>query len=149
MGIGAAALVSARSALATVDWRMQRLGQAMVFGLLIGLILAGLILLVADHISALMNLSGSSVKMAGTYLRVLAIAAPASGILFVANACLRASGDTKTPFRILAIVNFFNVTCSCILVFAPAAKADTAFMESPAALPSPGVWDRSSPCVRC
>ncbi|MCP4194979.1 MAG: MATE family efflux transporter [Planctomycetaceae bacterium] len=118
VGIGAAALVSRAIGARHRRLANKALGQAIVFGLIVGLFLTAFLLLTADLIPASMNLSDESIQMAATYLRVLAIAAPASGILFVSNACLRASGDTKTPFRILAVVNLVNVACSLLFVFA-------------------------------
>ena len=120
VGIGAAALVSRAIGARQRRLANKALGQAIVFGLVVGLFLTAFLLLTADLISASMNLSDDSIQMAATYLRVLAIAAPASGVLFVSNACLRASGDTKTPFRILAVVNLINVACSLLFVFASA-----------------------------
>ena len=119
IGIGAAALVSR-----AIGGRHRRLanaalGQAVTCCLIMGLLLAVIVYIVAPWISALMNLTGESLRLATAYLRVIALAAPANGVLFVINACLRASGDTKTPFRTLAIVNIFNIVLSCTFVFGP------------------------------
>lgn len=119
IGVGAAALVSR-----AIGGRHRRLanaalGQAVTCSLLLGLILAVIVYSVAEQISALMNLRGEGLALATVYLQILALAAPANGVLFVTNACLRASGDTKTPFRTLAVVNVCNIVLSCLFVFAP------------------------------
>ena len=40
-----------------------------------------------------------------------------SGIVFAVNAALRGSGDTKTPFIIMVLVDGLNIVFSIILVY--------------------------------
>ncbi len=119
IGVGAAALVS--RAIGAKHRRLANaaLGQSLILAALLACVIAVLLYSFAYQIGALMNLTGSSLQMAGIYLRVLAIASIPHGLLYVSTACLRASGDTRTPFRILAIVNVVNVVASWLFVFGP------------------------------
>lgn len=54
------------------------------------------------------------------FLRTLAISAPFSGALFAINAALRGSGDTRTPFLSMIVVNAVNTVFSWAFVFGPA-----------------------------
>lgn len=119
IGVGAAALVS--RAIGAKHRRLANaaLGQSLILAFLLALVIAGLLYVLAFQVGALMNLTGTSRQMAGMYLRVLAIASVPHGLLYVSAACLRAAGDTRTPFRILAIVNVVNVGTSWLFVFGP------------------------------
>ncbi len=95
------------------------LGQALIAVLVVGVLLATLVYLLAAPCGRLLNLNATSLELGTVYLRILALAVPANGLLYVGAACLRASGDTRTPFRILALVNLVNTTLSLLLVFGP------------------------------
>jgi putative MATE family efflux protein len=56
---------------------------------------------------------------AGNYIRVLAWSGPIAGATFAVNAALRGSGDTKTPFISMLVVNVVNVVTSVLFVFGP------------------------------
>ena len=120
VGVGASALVSRAIGGRHRTLANAALGQAIVLAVVLSIIVATLLYATAALIGALMNLTGEAQEMAAAYLRVIALAAPAHSVLFVSAACLRASGDTRTPFRILAIVNVVNVLASLLFVFGPA-----------------------------
>ena len=61
-----------------------------------------------------------AVDLCATYLRIIALAAPANAVLLVGNAALRAAGDTRTPFRIMLAVNLVNIGTSLLFVHGPA-----------------------------
>ena len=96
------------------------LAQALLMATAMGVLLGLLVLVAARPICSVMNLSGHALDLGTTYLHILAVATPPSGILFVGLACLRAAGDTKSPFVVLALVNAVNALVSITLVFAPA-----------------------------
>ncbi|HVJ46857.1 MAG TPA: MATE family efflux transporter, partial [Luteolibacter sp.] len=54
------------------------------------------------------------------FLKVLAFSGPFSGTMFALNAALRGSGDTKTPFFAMVVVNVVNMALSWLFVFGPA-----------------------------
>jgi putative MATE family efflux protein len=88
------------------------LGVAAGFGSLV-LLLAGAPLLIQW-----VGLSPAAAEQARIYLWVLAFSGPFSGALFAVNAGLRGSGDTRTPFLSMIVVNVVNVAVSWALVFA-------------------------------
>jgi putative MATE family efflux protein len=51
-------------------------------------------------------------------MRLVVLAVPCSAVLFVGSACLRGSGDTRTPFLIMVVVNAINIA-ACILLVHP------------------------------
>jgi putative MATE family efflux protein len=95
------------------------LGQAVWLGVAAG---AGSLLILQLGIPLLLGwigLSPAASIQAESYLRVLAFSGPFSGALFAINAALRGSGDTRTPFLSMVVVNLVNMTLSWLLVFAP------------------------------
>jgi putative MATE family efflux protein len=80
-----------------------------------GLVLSGLLYLGAPWISQASGLKGESLDLSIMYLRLLALASPFSTVLSVGAACLRGSGDTRTPFFIMIVVNTVNATVSVAL----------------------------------
>ena len=90
------------------------LGVAAGFGSLI-LLLTGIPLLIQW-----VGLSPAAAEKADIYLKILAVSGPFSGALFAVNAGLRGSGDTRTPFLAMIVVNVVNMLLSWNFVFAAA-----------------------------
>lgn len=118
IGIGAAAVIA--RAIGGKHRRIANaaLGQAMLLSLAMGLLSASVIFIIAPWLCAFMELHGESYDIGVSYLRIVAVAAPFSSVLFVGSACLRAAGDTRSPFLVLALVNVVNVAASCAFVYA-------------------------------
>ena len=119
VGVGATALIAR-----AVGGRHRRLangalGQALLLGLGSGLLVAGMIFTAAPGIGWLVGLDDAALDLCTTYLRTVALAAPASAILLVGNAALRGAGDTRSPFLIMMVVNLVNIGASILLVFGP------------------------------
>ena len=120
VGIGATAVISR-----AVGGKHRRvanaaMGQAMVLALIVGFISGFLLFVTAVDIAHFMELKDDSHAMAVTFLRILAVSAPASSIHLVGSACLRASGDTRSPFTVFAVINVVNAGFSILFVYAPA-----------------------------
>jgi putative MATE family efflux protein len=97
----------------------RALGQGLWLGMAAGfcslvILLAGIPLLIRW-----IGLSPAAAVQAEAFLRVLAISGPFSGALFAVNSALRGSGDTRTPFLSMIVVNVVNMVLSWALVFAP------------------------------
>jgi putative MATE family efflux protein len=97
----------------------RALGQGLWLGMTAGfcslvILLAGIPLLIRW-----IGLSPAAAVQAEAFLRVLAISGPFSGALFAVNSALRGSGDTRTPFLAMIVVNVVNMALSWTLVFAP------------------------------
>jgi len=95
------------------------LGQAVWLGIAAG---CGSLLLLTFGISVLIKwigLSAEAAAQADVYLKILAISGPFSGAMFAINAALRGSGDTRTPFFAMVVVNCVNMGMSWLFVFGP------------------------------
>lgn len=117
---GVMALVS--RATGARDSHLARLGLGQ--GVWLG-IAAGALSLLALHfgIPALIRgvgLSPEASVHAERFLRILAISGPFSGAMFAINAALRGSGDTRTPFIGMCVVNVVNMAVSGLLALGPA-----------------------------
>lgn len=117
---GVMALVSRASGAGDIQLANRGLGQAAWLGLAAGI---GSYILLQIGIAPLIHwvaLSPAAAVQAEIYLRILAYSGPLSGILFAINAALRGSGDTRTPFMAMVVVNVVNMVASVALVFGPA-----------------------------
>jgi putative MATE family efflux protein len=117
---GVMALVSRATGGRDATLANRGLGQGLWLGILAGfgslvILQAGITLLIRW-----IGLSPAAAVQADAYLRVLAISGPFSGAMFAVNAALRGSGDTRTPFLAMIVVNVVNMTLSWAFVFAPA-----------------------------
>lgn len=113
---GAQALVSRAFGARNEDLVERATAQSFVLGVLSGGLSGLLVWLITPSLIAIFGLSGDAAQYASQYLRIITISAPLSGVLFVCNACLRAGGDTKTPFLSMVAVNVVNVVLSVILM---------------------------------
>ncbi|MEX0654545.1 MAG: MATE family efflux transporter [Phycisphaeraceae bacterium] len=120
IGIGAGALVAR-----AVGGKHKRVahaavGQAILLALVWGTLTGGAIFLAAHPIGQVFGLRGEALELCAVYIRIFSAAAPMAAVLFIGAACLRASGDTRTPFLAMLLVNAVNVGVSVLLVFGPA-----------------------------
>lgn len=116
---GGVALVSRATGARDGLLARRALGQAVLLGAGLGVVVCGLIQLLLPSLLSLFALEERTAAMAETYLRIVALSAPASGLVFAGNAALRGSGDTKTPFFIMTLVNVVNIIISWLLTFGP------------------------------
>jgi putative MATE family efflux protein len=95
------------------------LGQAVWLGVAAGLGSLVLLQLGIPYLIRWIGLDAEARIHAEAYLRTLSLSGPISGALFAVNAALRGSGDTRTPFLAMVVVNTVNMALSWTLVFAP------------------------------
>lgn len=95
------------------------LGQGLWLGALAGF--AALVILQAGAVFLIrwMGLGPAAAMEAESYIRMLAWSGPVAGAMFAVNAALRGSGDTKTPFLAMLVVNVVNMAASVLFVFGP------------------------------
>lgn len=120
VGIGTAALVSR-----AIGGRHRRLanaalGQSMILGLSLGLLIGAVVYAAAPLIGRFAELGDEALPLCVTYLRIVSLTAPFSALLFIGAAALRASGDTRSPFTVMLIVNLINIGASVLFTFGPA-----------------------------
>ena len=117
---GVMALVSRATGARDHGLANRGLGQGLWLGLAAG---CGSWLLLRAGIAPLIRWVGLGPEAAAEahdYLDMLAWSGPFSGVVFAISAALRGSGDTRTPFVAMLVVNVVNVALSWVLVFAPA-----------------------------
>jgi len=120
VGTGAAALIARSIGKGRRASARAGLGQAVSLAVLCGLVTGGLMFVFADALASLMNLAPMAHRFCVAYLQIVAVAAAPSAVLFVGAACLRAAGDTRTPFFVMVAVNLTNVVMSILFVYGPA-----------------------------
>ena len=117
---GVMALVSRATGARDDGLAGRGLGQGLWLGLAAGM---GSFLLLQAGIGPLVRwvgLAPAAAAQADLYLRVLSFSGPFSGAMFAINAALRGSGDTRTPFLAMIVVNVVNMAASWFFVFGPA-----------------------------
>ncbi|MCC5830449.1 MAG: MATE family efflux transporter [Phycisphaeraceae bacterium] len=119
VGIGATAVIARAVGGRRMGEANVALGQAVIVAMLAGLSIGLVIFSIAPLMARFVGLTGESAELCVLYLRIMAMAAPFSSLLFVGAACLRGAGDTRSPFRVLLVVNLTNMLLSWLLVAGP------------------------------
>jgi putative MATE family efflux protein len=90
--------------------------QALVVGLITGIIVAIILHFSASYLILAFGASGNVAQIGTIYLETAALGMPLWALLTIGNACLRGSGDTRTPLLIMLLVNSINIVGSALLV---------------------------------
>ncbi len=120
VGVGASALVARAIGGSHKRLANAALGQAILLAGVTGAAFGLFLFSAAGWIAQLVGMEGLAHTLCVTYLRIISFASPMSAILFVGGACLRAAGDTRTPFGVVVTVNLINVASSLLFVYGPA-----------------------------
>lgn len=120
VGIGATALIARAVGRRHKGLANGALGQALLLAVGSGVVVGVAVYGLAGAVAQLAGVGETSVAFCSQYLRIVAIASPASAILLVGNAALRGAGDTRSPFLIMFAVNVVNVGASVLFVYGPA-----------------------------
>jgi len=120
VGTGAGALIARSIGKGRRASARAGLGQAVALAAVCGLVTGGLMFFLAGTLASIMNLPEMAHRFCVAYLQIMAVAAAPSAVLFVGAACLRAAGDTRTPFFVMVVVNITNVVLSVLFVYGPA-----------------------------
>ena len=116
---GVMALVSRATGAGDHKLANRGLGQGVWLGALAGVLAFIILQIGAPFLIKWMSLSAAAAVHAESYIRMLAWSGPVAGAMFSVNAALRGSGDTKTPFFAMLVVNLVNMGVSILLVFGP------------------------------
>lgn len=117
MATGAMALVSRSTGARDMKAANLALGQSLLLGIASGAVSGVMIWMAVPFMADFFNLSDLATTYVMDYMRVAALLAPFSGVLFVASSCLRGYGDTMKPFLAMFIVNVVNVCLSIWFVY--------------------------------
>ena len=115
LGVGFTALVSRSTGAGRVRRSNQILSMSLSASLGWGICIGIVFYVLAPFIGALSGLNGESLELCTMFLRIVALAAPFNTILSIASACLRGSGDTRSPFFVMVAVNIVNVAGTVLL----------------------------------
>lgn len=116
---GVMALVSRATGARDKKLANRGLGQGLWLGTAAGLVAFFTLQFGGIYLIRWMGLTSAAAIEAKTYIHYLAWTGPVAGGMFAVNAALRGSGDTKTPFMAMVVVNVVNMVCSVLLVFGP------------------------------
>ncbi len=119
VGVGATAVIARAVGGRHLREANIAVGQAVSLAVAAGLVMLVVVWVGAPWMASFARLEGESHELCVLYLRVMAVMAPFSAVLFVGAACLRGAGDTASPFRVLVVVNIVNVAATLLLVRGP------------------------------
>jgi putative MATE family efflux protein len=119
LSTGATTLVARSVGAQDLATANRAMGQSLLVGLLVGLVMMALAVALARPALALMGAEAEVVDQGARYLRVVAIAFPFAGLMYVGNACLRGAGDTRSAMIVMALVNLLNVIVAWIAINGP------------------------------
>jgi putative MATE family efflux protein len=120
VGTGGLALIARATGAGDAALARRALGQAVLLGVALGSMVALAARLLIPWFVRAFSLEGETAAMAAEYLGIVSLSAPLTGFLFAANAGLRGSGDTRTPFKVMTLVNLTNIFTSWLFTFGPA-----------------------------
>lgn len=120
VGTGGLALIARATGAGDVSLARRALGQAVLLGVALGCMVALAAQIFIPLFLRAFSLEGETATMAAEYLGIVSLSAPLTGFLFAANAGLRGSGDTRTPFKVMTLVNLTNIFTSWLFTFGPA-----------------------------
>jgi len=100
-----------------LDGAVRSLSLILTLGAFVSLALSGLLIPAADLASGLLGAEGEVLALAGEYIRLRLIGAPAVVITIVGFGALRGIQDMKTPLWIALGINITNILLDYALIF--------------------------------
>ena len=116
-GTGASALVGKESGAGQWQQVRRTTGQALLIGLLLGLVLAIIGYIGAESLFLLIGAEPAVVELAGKMLKVLFLVTPVYLLMVISNAVLRGLSKTKTAFYIGTFSNLLSIALAYLFIF--------------------------------
>ena len=116
-GTGASALVGKESGAGQWQQVRRTTGQALLIGLLLGLVLAIIGYIGAESLFLLIGAEPAVVALAGKMLKVLFLVTPVYLLMVISNAVLRGLSKTKTAFYIGTFSNLLSIALAYLFIF--------------------------------
>jgi putative MATE family efflux protein len=91
--------------------------QSYVLGAGFSLVISLLCYVFANQSMAILGAQDDVIALGGSYLRIVSLSMMASAFLFIGNSALRGAGDTRTPMKIMAVVNVVNIVVAYTLIY--------------------------------
>jgi len=121
VGTGATAIVARAIGAGDRDEARRATNQAIVLSMFMGLMATACIPLAAPYLAGWFHPSAETHRDATRFMRIESIAYLIESFTFIAAACLRGAGDTRTPMLVLGVVNIVNMIVSWFCAFSTAA----------------------------
>ncbi len=116
-GTGASAIVGRESGAGQWEEVRRTTGQALLIGLLLGSLVAGVGFLGARALFQLIGAEAAVGEIAGKLLETLFVFTPAFLLMAIGNAVLRGIGKTRTAFFIGTFSNLLSLLLAYLLIF--------------------------------
>ena len=116
-GTGASALVGKESGAGQWEQVRRTTGQALLIGLLLGLVLAIIGYAGAESLFLMIGAEPAVVALAGQLLKMLFLFTPVYLLMVIGNAVLRGLSKTKTAFFIGTFSNLLSLLLAYLLIF--------------------------------
>lgn len=117
LGVGASSLIARNLGAKQIEQAKGHAAHALLLGAATGLVFGAATLLFGPYLLRGMGAEGEVFAAARTCFFVVGAACVFQSLLTVSGSLLRATGDTKTPMRVNAVVNFLNIGADYILIF--------------------------------
>jgi len=93
--------------------------QAVSLSFVVALAVSVLFWALAPALLGLMGASAETRRQGALYMRLVLLTSFAGYPMTVLNGIMRGSGDTRTPMRVTAIMNVWNIVAAAALIFGP------------------------------
>lgn len=115
LGVGAQAIIARAMGAGRSHESEEACGQSITLSLVWGVLVGVALWFAVVPLTEIVGLRGQSAEFCIQYVRLLAIAMPATGVMTVGSMCLHGAGETWTPAWIAVIVNVVNALMSWLL----------------------------------
>ncbi len=117
VGTGTTALVARAYGSGDKEYGNRVANQSLMLSVFMGAVGVAVMYFLAPRFAAWQEMRGITYDITSYYLRVESFGYIGTAITLVGGAALRGAGDTRTPMKVLAAVNVFNVILSYALVY--------------------------------
>lgn len=117
IGVGASILISQYYGKADTESMSIYSGQAIIFGVFVGIISAIITMIFAQDLLQLMGAERSVVAAGTPFFRIIALSMPLSLLSIVIGAILRSIGNTKIPLAITSVSVLINTFLNYVFIF--------------------------------
>ncbi len=115
LGVGAQAIIARAMGAGRANESEEACGQSITLSLIWGALVGVALWFAVVPLADIAGLHGQSADFCIQFVRLLAIAMPATGVMTVGSMCLHGAGETWTPAWIAVAVNVVNVVLSWLL----------------------------------
>ncbi len=116
VGIATTALVARSIGAMQRDRAANYARQALFLAFGVGIIMSIILSIAGPFLLFLMGAEGRLAEVGAIFIHTAAFGMPFFSVLIAGNACLRGSGDTRTPLFIMLIVNGVNILIAWIFI---------------------------------